>query len=321
MMDAKPAGHSGPFTPLKTYITDRQKTGFHVLPGKTGTFWIRSDSGPFTRVPTFHLAPPASGELRQVLWSGPAAVANYLLEPDERHPANTWLYLCTDQDYKLEKLAPAMRRNVRRALKELKIAPLTPDELLAHGAQAFCDTRQRVGLSDGTLEEFRARFTTRRLPEMFFIGAWKDNQLAGFLSIIEVDDWAEITGNFSADALRMYRPSDGLVYCTLSYYLVERKCRLVSFATSSIQNDDHTVGLHRFKTKVGFEAQPVHRAFVLHPLLRPLVNQLTLWGVNRLLQLKPSDQRLLKARGALTSLLRATPLLEEVHQEEKDQDL
>lgn len=310
MIDGQTTAHKAQFMPVTQFATELAKTGIRVFHGGPGTFWARFNFGGMMRLPRHHLVPPTSDELHQVLWHGPATVASYLLEPDERHPANTWLYLCTDQGYALEKLAPEMRRNVRRGLRELTIAPLTFDQVLSHGAQAFCDTRRRVGLSDGTLEEFHQRFSARRIPEMVNLGAWKDSQLAGFLSILEVDDWVEINANFSMDSLRQYRASDTLLYSALCYYLVERKCRVVSYGLSSIQADSKVASLHRYKKKVGFEARPVHRAFVPHPLLRPLANWLTLWGVNTTLWLKPEDQRLKKARGLLASILGDTHMLE-----------
>ncbi len=262
------------------------------------------------RIPTFHLVSPSSDEIKQVLWHGPATVASYLLEPDEHHPANTWLYLCTDHGYMLDKLSGNMRREVSRGFKELTISSLLPDQVLAHGTQAFCETRRRLGLSDGTPKEFHRRFVAEvSLPEVVYLGAWKDNQLAAFLSILEVDDWVEITGCFSIDSLRQYRPNQTLLYSAFSHYLVERRCSLVCGGLSSIHADSNA-GLHIFKKKVGYEARPVHRAFVLHPLLRPLANRLTLWGVNTALRLKPEDQCLMKARGILASILGDTYMLE-----------
>ena len=298
-----------PSRSLAAYAEDLARNGVQVLPGGPGTFWTRFESGAMVRRPTFHLGPLAPGEVREVLWRGRAAVASYLVEPDVRHPANSWLYLCTDQTYTLEDLSPGIRYNVRRGLRELRIAPLTSEQLLAHGEQAFCETRRRNGLSDGTPDEFRRRFTNEaRLPEIVFLGAWKDDQLAAFLSIIEVDDWADI-GCFSMNALRRYKPNDTLVYSALSSYLVERKYRLVTYGLSSIQVGSNVAGLHRFKTKIGFEAHPVHRAFVPHPLLRPLANRLTLWGVNTVLRFRPGDRRLRKAGGVLACLLGETPCL------------
>ena len=263
------------------------------------------------RIPSFHLAAPSTQEVRQVLWRGRALIASYLLEPDERHPANAWLYLCTDQAYALEKLGTEMRRNVRLGLKKLTITPLTADQLLVHGAPAFCETRQRLGLNDGTLEEFRRELAARAgVPELVYLGAWKENQLAAYLSIFEVEDWVEIAGTFSMDALRRYKPNDALIYSALSHYLVERRCRVVSYGLSSIQAESNTAGLHQFKTKVGFEAQPVHRAFVLPPLLRPFANGLTLWGMNKALGFRPGATRLRIARGILASSLGDTSGLE-----------
>ena len=311
MIDERTIGHTTQFVSLVEYATNLTRSGVRIISGGPGTFWARFDSGTMMRRPAFHLGPPTSHEIRQVLWRGRAAIASYLLEPDESHPANAWLYICTDQAYALEKFAPAMRRNVRRGLKELAIAPLTLEQVLAHGVHAFCDTRRRLGLSDGTPERFRRHFTgLAGLPERVYLGAWKDDQLVAFLSITEVDDWAEIDGCFSVDAFRHYRPNDTLMYSALSHYLVERKCHLVSYGLSSVQAKSNAAGLHRFKMKVGFEARPVHRAFVPHPLLRPFVNKLTLWGVNAALQFWPRNLGLKIAGGVLASMLGDTHMPE-----------
>jgi hypothetical protein len=99
-----------------------------------------------------------------------------------------------------------------------------------------------------------------------------------------------------------------LIYGVLTHYLIERKCRLVSSGVSSIQVESNTVGLHRFKTKVGFEARAVHQVFVAHQLLRPFVNRLTLWGVNTALQFRPRDRRLKKAGRMLACMLGDTSM-------------
>ena len=174
---------------IAEYASELARHGSRVLPGAPGTFWVSYETRAMMRLPVFHMAPPSPHEVREVLWRARAALVSNLLEPDERHRANAWLYVCTDRAYALDKLVPAMRRNVRRGLRELRIGPITSDQLLAHGVQAFCDTRRRVGLSDGTPEEFQRRFTLRaRCPGHVFLGAWKDDKLAAFLSITEVDD-------------------------------------------------------------------------------------------------------------------------------------
>jgi hypothetical protein len=312
MIDEQITGHEIQTSSLEQYAADLASSGVQVLPGATGSFWTRHESGAMVRRPTFQVGPPTPGELREVLWRGRAAVASYLLEPDEQHPANAWLYLCTDHDYSLEKLSGKMRRETRRGLEEFTLARLTAEQVLVHGVQAFCDTRRRNGLSDGTPEEFYRLFTAEaQMPEIAYLGAWKDDQLAAFLTITEVEDWVEL-GNYSMDALRQYRPNHALFYSTFHHYLVERKCRLVCGGLSSIQAESNASGLHIFKRKVGYEARAVHRAFVAHPLLRPFVTPLTLWGVNTALRWRPGDRRLKKAAGVLACMQGDTSALEAI---------
>jgi hypothetical protein len=263
---------------------------------------------------TFSVAEPAAGEVDAVLRRTGAAIASYLLQPGRLHPANAWLYQCFE--YRFAALPAPARRNVRRGLRELLIAPLTGTDLLAHGANAFCDTRRRAGLSDGTPDRFRRYFTRRigcRLET--YLGAWKDGRLAAFVSILRVGDGIEL-GCFSIDALLRHRPNDALVHTVLLDYLAGRRCAHVSYGLSSIQTASNAAGLHRFKRKFGFAAIPVHRAFVLHPLLRPLASRATLslahWTLLAVLRLWPRDAQLKKAEGALACMRGTASTIDEL---------
>jgi hypothetical protein len=174
---------------LSDYGSHAMRHGIRVVSGSHGTVWMSHEASAFLRLPVFETTPPSHREVHQVLWRSRAMLASYLLEPDNNHPANAWLYLCTDQAYALDRLSPSMRRNVRRGIRELRISPMKPADLLVQGVQAFCDTRRRNGLSDGTPAEFLREFGWRvTCPGHVFIGAWKDGVLAAFLSVIEVDD-------------------------------------------------------------------------------------------------------------------------------------
>jgi hypothetical protein len=300
---------------LSEYAADLSRNGVRVLPGGSSTFWTAYGPGALMRQPSFYLAPPPAGEIRRVLWRARALLASYMLEPDADHRANAWLYSCSDHNYGFEKLDRSKRSHARTGLRELCIAPLTAEQLLAQGAAAYCDTCRRLGLSDGTKEAFRQYITgLSRLPEYVFLGAWKDAQLAAFLVILEVDHWADIQGTFSMDVLRRYRPNETLLYTALHQYLAIRRYRLVSNGVSSLAEASNAAGLHQFKTEVGFEARPVHRAFVLHPLLRPLANRLTLrlalQGVNTAAHCAPANRLLRKTSGMLSSVLGDTHMLD-----------
>lgn len=289
---------------LGDYALRLNSQGARVVPGRNETIWIEREFRALARIPEFMTVPPCPGDVEAVLKDGRAVVATYNLEPDDSHPVNAWFYVCTDRTYAIERLSPPMRRNVRRGLNELRIAPLSPDQLLTHGMQAFCDTRTRVGLSDGTPENFHQRFSQRvKCPAHVFLGAWKGDALAAFLSITEVDDWADIEGCFSRTDLLNSRPNDSLMYTALSRYLIEEGRRLVSYGLSSAQSESNAQTLHVFKTKVGFQAIPMHRAFVFHPLLRPFVGRVTLGMIGLLLHIRPESRWLKKADGILRRVL------------------
>src|SRR5262249_9674238 len=146
----------------------------------------------------------------------------HIRQVDARHRANSWLYSAQGREYALENLSSAMRRNVRRGQVELDIRWTNKNDLLAHGSQAFCDTRSRNGLHDGTPDEFERRFTRwGNCLGHVVLGAWRDDALVAFVSIVDVDDWAEVEGCFSRNDSLSMRPNDTLMYTVLRTYLVE----------------------------------------------------------------------------------------------------
>jgi hypothetical protein len=179
--------------------------------------------------------------------------------------------------------------------------------VLEHGVEAFCDTRTRAGLSDGTKQQFQStfgRFSQNR--SHFVIGAWavEDQVLAGFLPVIVVDKWSDI-GCYSSNRYLKFRPSNGLIHYALDYFLLQNGFNIVSYGVSSVQKSSMESGLHEFKLRVGFEARKVHRAFVIHPLLRPLANRWTLRIMQTALKIAPHNRLLKKGIGSLaTSLAR-----------------
>src|SRR5215813_9397566 len=104
---------------LAEYASALEKAGTRTLPRSRTSFWERYERQAMLRMPLFHLEPPAPGEVRRILWNSMVAVASYIVDPDERHPANTWLYTCSDRHYSLEKLSKPAQRCVRRAKRSL----------------------------------------------------------------------------------------------------------------------------------------------------------------------------------------------------------
>lgn len=305
--DALAIGSSPPLssgvTLLEQYAAANAQGGRRVIKGQGDTFWATYESCAMMRIPTFETTPPHPLELRKVFHESWSAMASYLIEPDETHPANAWLYLCEDTSYSLDRLGAGARRDARRAARSLRISFENWPTILSSGFKAFSETRSRVGLSDGTIEQFHERF--RRFAENPFhqaVGAWKEDSLVAFMSLAVVDDWVEIEGSFSVNEGRSFCPNDGLAHFILKEFLGQARYRTVSYGLSSIQDDSEEDGLHNYKRKVGFEARPVHRAFVLHPWLRPFANTMARTGAQLASKAWPRNRFLKKAKGVLLSI-------------------
>jgi hypothetical protein len=283
----------------EAYLAGARASGRRVARTPDGTWWVGTERGAVSRFPAFEVGRVAAHEARRACWLTQAAIAGHLQPAGPGVPSTATLYVCRHGDYALARLDEPVRRHVRRALRELTFAVVDRETLLRDGAPAFCETRARTGLDDGTSDEFRRRF------EAFFrhvghhvLGAWRGPVLAAYFTMVVVDDWVEI-GGFSSDAHLDLRPNNGLVHHILEHFLNERGFRVVSYGLSSLQADTNAEGLDRYKRRIGFSGDPVRRTMTLHPALAPFMGRGTLSVVQRLLAWQPRNRLLKKAEGAL----------------------
>ena len=270
---AEPGRHILPVA-LADYASGAAAAGARTFPGSASTWWVEYKPGSIMRLPLHVLHHPPPSELTRLFWVRFAPLVTFLAEPDAQAPADSVHYVCRDNQYSLQKLEHAAQTNIRRGLRELRIEFLTHAQLLQHGGQAFIDTHRRFDPETGTAAEFERQYTGQvSAPGNVFIGAWKNDILAAFLYLLVVDDWVLVNGRCARHDCLNLRPNETLLFAALFHFLVEKKVRLVSAGTASIAAEADTPGLHRFKLKMGFEALPVRRVFILHPSLRPLAHQ------------------------------------------------
>jgi hypothetical protein len=286
---------------INEYSEHLRIAGKKVLAGSEETLWVSPRPFVMQRRPYFALHLPSSEEIQAVFSESHAAFLSFTTSSPEFSnlltskpaPGVTWgvpssLYICSDPEYSQEKLSQSARSHIRRSLNEFEIRFVAPAEVLNLGRKAYCDTRARFGLSPGTPQAFEATFCPAQSFRRY-LGAFKDQQLAAFLVITEVDDWASIGSGYAVTELLSLRPNNGLLFRVLQHYLVEKKYRLVDHGLSNFPFSAKMETLHRFKEKMGFKAHPVHRGFVMDSLLRPLVNRLSWRLANGLQKLSPRN--------------------------------
>ena len=288
---------------VNDYLNQLRADGLKVVAGSKNTVWRSHERFSMLRQPTCALHMPSREEIKSVFQESHAVMLTFTVNPSNRWAANSCLYLCTDPEYSLAKLKKNVRYDIRRGLHEFEVRFMDQTEIIALGKQAYCDTLLRTGLSVQHREAFERAFS-RQCRDTRYLGAIKDAQLAAFLLITEIDDCVSI-GGYSANEFLPFCPNNALVYHATRHYLAERKFRVVDYGLSSIQATSNAEGLHKFKSKMGFESVQVHRAFVVNPLLRPLVNRFSWTLVRQVLSLSPQHAMLKKIEGALRYALQA----------------
>ncbi len=285
---------------LDEYVDHLNREGIRTFKDREGFFWRKNEKGVVTRLPTFEQYTPMKKTIDRLLMRSKSLVASYVLTCTEKGGKNTFWYQCDNHSYSLEDLPSTTRRHIRRSLRELRFEKLDWEALKKNGFLAFKDTRERTGLSDGRVEIFEKRFSVfLESPGHHVIGAWKNDEIIAFMTLVVVGQWVEI-GGFSTNEGLKYRPNNGLVHVVLDYFLTTKKYKTVSYGFSSIQEKSNAKGLHNFKLKCGFKAVPVNREFAVNKLASPFVNIYSLKLVRGLLVLFPKNRWLKKGGGMLS---------------------
>ncbi|MCJ7544028.1 MAG: hypothetical protein MUP47_05585 [Phycisphaerae bacterium] len=258
---------------LSEYVKSLAAVGLQCTMADGGPFaWVPGAPGELTRLPLPCTDPVGGAEIRQLLSNRKVWVVSFLQQPDEAHPANCFFYVCRNQTYSLETLKKRVRASIRRGLEHLKIRLCTWDELAAKGYTAYADTDLRHGYAPPSQKNFQEFVNARRGSKFLDIwGAWAGDALAGWLTVLNVDNWAVFDAAKSATAFHNDSPNNALYFVITRTMLAEKKLSYVSCGLSSVQLGVDRSTLHRFKLSMGYEAMPLRRVFVARPLLRPLL--------------------------------------------------
>lgn len=282
---------------LKQYVAYEEASGRSCALSSDGTqAWVAGVRGELRRLPMECTQPPDADLVKSLLGRRGVWMVTYLLAPDESHPANCFDYVCRNPDYRLEALSSHARRDIRRGLRSFNVRLCTWDELAAKGYPAEVDTTVQHGYitpSSRVIRKFAQR--RRRFPLFEIWGAWKGEELAAWMSVIKVDDWAAIDVCRSRTARLRHCPNNALLYAATRTLLVEEKRKYVSYGLSSLQVEVNDLAMHQYKVRMGYEAVPVWRTVALHwtlgPLLKPRAASLGWEAMAKLLPKLPALRR------------------------------
>lgn len=243
-----------------------------AIPEK-GQIWVPGVQHELMRLPLDCLSPVDKAALRAVHAQSGIKIASYMLPDSPPYRANCFDYVCRDREYDVSKLTKYGRRDVRRGLRNFEVRPCRIEEITTRGFAAYSDTEDRHGHALPTADDLTQYCEPDAACRFVrYWGAWDaGGELAAWVRLLAVDDWAFITTACSCNDALNNCPNNALSYEVTRTVLVEEKRSVISYGISSLQATSNILSLHRFKLRMGYEATPKQRTFVVPALFKPLL--------------------------------------------------
>lgn len=209
-------------------------------------------------------------------------IVTYLLPASKTHVANCFDYVCDGPDYQIDDLSKNGRRDVRRGLRNFLVRLCSWDEIAKDGFPACADTFARHGYSapdPSWFADMVAQLKRSQFHEVW--GAWREDRLAAWMTVIKIDDWAIIDVARSCTELLKWCPNNAICFAATSRLIVEEKRKYVTYGLSSIQVDVNELSMHKYKIRMNYDPLPRCREFETGLLLRPVLKSATMswvWG-------------------------------------------
>lgn len=257
---------------LKEYVEHFKSIGKPALLSDDGKqAWIEGVKSHIQRCPVECTETVDKKIIKQLLRIPGIKVISYMLTGDDFEP-NCFDYICYGPDYDIESMSFSTRRNIRMGLRSFEVRLCTWDELLEKGFAAHCDTYQRHGYKEPSRDEFEKIIAQQRKTKFYDVwGAFCGNELAAWMSVYKVDDWAMIDLARSMTKHLKKCPNNAICYIATKYMITKEKRKYISYGASSVQVNVNEVSMHEYKIKMGYEAVPMHLKFELKPMLRPFI--------------------------------------------------
>lgn len=273
----------------------------HRVMATPSAWWYDVRSHFYLGFPHHRLIDPPPRELSAVFRRLPLGVRYF--GPADRAGGSSYALICQNGQYDLTALSTNTRSKTRRGLARCTIERLEPSWVAVHGRDVNDDTLRRIRLRDPYPWDVYWRAAAQS-PCVEVWGALVDGQLAAYLVGVLADRCCELlVARSSSEMLRFY-PNNALLYTVVRDMLRRGDIDQIFFGVESLEDYD---GIDTFKLSMGFTKSPIRQRVVLHPVLRPVLqNTLVRKALDLVADRRPRDERWRKLRG-IVALSAGTP--------------
>lgn len=292
---------------LRSYVDFHHACGMPAVLAPGGQqAWVPNAAHELCRIPLRCKEPPDAAARRSVLEQDSIWAGSFLTDPTPEFPVNCFEYICHDPNYHFDNLAKNTRRDIRRGLRNFEVRICNWRELAMMGMQAQNDTMLRHGYRPYSKNQYFAMIGPfRHSPFHQIWGAWRGTDLAAWQIVVSLENHAIIKMCRSMTSHLKWCPNNAVLYEATRQLCEKKAVAYLSYGLSSIQPNTDELAMHRYKTRMGFDAIPCYRTFFLR---RPAKQLLTvgyysgLWNLTG--KILPRSESLRKILGLSQFLTR-----------------
>lgn len=270
---------------------------FMQLRGRTiikgcGASWYSTRGGFYMPLPLQLRLQPDPAQLDSLLRRSRAVGVRFASATVPGAPSG--LYVCRNKAYDIRSVQHSIRYKVRKGLDNCVFAPVETAELISEGIHLNRETMLRQERYD---PEFGDREQWARIvraiddcAQIASIGAYVKGRLAAFAITCREDGWLHILHRMSRlDCLQHY-PNHALDFHLTCEITRDSSLEAVCMGWVPLLPVE---GLDMYKRKLGYELLAHNSAVVVHPMIRPFVdNRLTPACVRLAMRARPDNQTL-----------------------------
>ncbi len=260
------------------------------------SYWYKAGPRVWQAFPYHWLIEPTEKELHDLLLQNNAIALRYSAPLSASQGKVSYHIVCEDPEYDIASLSRRARQNIRRGNRYVQVEPIPLARLAEEGWRLRRDTLERQGRLGAEHEDWWRRMclSAQDLEGFEAWGALHDGELVASFLAFTCDDRFTLPHEQSTTEHLSHRPNNAIYYAVTEQAIKRPDISGVFFCLHSL---DAPASVDEFKLRMGLDAKAVRQRVVFHPLLAPLVNDMSHALIKSALSRNPSSATLAKAEG------------------------
>ena len=274
------------------------------------SYWFNAGPRVYQAFPFGWIIQPSEAELRELMIKHNILALRYSTPLDYTQGVASY-HVVLQKPYDLDCIGRKSRNNIKQGLSACQVEKISFGRLAKEGWKLQDDTIERQKRTDcmGQSEWEKICLSAEDLPGFTAWGAIVDGKLAASIITARIGDTWYVPYAQCLQEYMCQRVNHALFFTASCNMLADEGIKEIFFSLHSL---DAPASVNGFKFRMGHTARPVRQRVVLHPILKPFVNQSSYKLVNLLHLRNPDSNFLSKTEGMLRFyILGKKPLYEQ----------